>query len=141
LLGSDETVRSDELAVAIELREALRTMLHAHHGAILESRTVEEMNEIAALFPLHVRFDADGGSDLRPHGRGVVRALGHILGDVAIAMNRGSWERLKACSRDSCQWVFYDRSKNRSGRWCDMRVCGNRTKTQTYRERRRAERS
>jgi len=37
-----------------------------------------------------------------------------------------------------CQWAFYDRSKNRSGRWCSMRTCGNRTKTRAYRTRRRA---
>jgi predicted RNA-binding Zn ribbon-like protein len=36
-------------------------------------------------------------------------------------------------------WAFYDRSKNRSGHWCSMRVCGNRAKARQFRERRRAE--
>ncbi|MGH2778535.1 MAG: CGNR zinc finger domain-containing protein, partial [Actinomycetota bacterium] len=31
--------------------------------------------------------------------------------------------------------AFYDHSKNRSGKWCTMRVCGNRAKTRAYRER------
>jgi predicted RNA-binding Zn ribbon-like protein len=34
--------------------------------------------------------------------------------------------------------VFYDRSKNRSGRWCVMAECGNRAKVRAYRERERA---
>jgi predicted RNA-binding Zn ribbon-like protein len=35
-------------------------------------------------------------------------------------------ERLKICGH--CGWLFIDRSKNRSRIWCDMAVCGNRTK-------------
>ncbi len=47
----------------------------------------------------------------------------------------GTWSRLKACRQ--CEWAFYDWSKNRSGRWCAMSVCGNRTKVRAYRARRR----
>jgi predicted RNA-binding Zn ribbon-like protein len=49
-----------------------------------------------------------------------------------------TWDRLKACRLDDCQWVFYDHSKNRSRTWCSMRVCGNRAKARAYRERRRS---
>ena len=62
-----------------------------------------------------------------------------VLAGVAEARAVGTWERLKACSLSSCQWAFYDRSKNRSGRWCSMQTCGNRTKTRSYRSRRRGE--
>jgi predicted RNA-binding Zn ribbon-like protein len=51
-------------------------------------------------------------------------------------MADGSWERLKVCPADDCLWAFYDRSRNRSRRWCDMEVCGNRAKVRGYRERR-----
>jgi predicted RNA-binding Zn ribbon-like protein len=51
-------------------------------------------------------------------------------------MANGTWERLKACAlHDTCEWAFYDWSKNRSGTWCDMKVCGNRSKARAYRER------
>jgi predicted RNA-binding Zn ribbon-like protein len=47
---------------------------------------------------------------------------------------------MKACAlHDSCEWAFYDWSKNRSGTWCDMAVCGNRAKARAYRERRRGQ--
>src|SRR3712207_8580100 len=42
-------------------------------------------------------------------------------------------ERLKACPWDSCQWAFYDQSRNRSGVWCNMAVCGNRAKVAAHR--------
>ena len=36
-------------------------------------------------------------------------------------------------------WAFYDRSKNRSGRWCSMDSCGNVEKARAFRERNRSD--
>lgn len=44
----------------------------------------------------------------------------------------GEAARLKRCAEHACAWVFWDVSKNRSRRWCSMRVCGNRTKARRY---------
>ena len=46
---------------------------------------------------------------------------------------------VKACPADDCRWAFYDRSRNRSGTWCDMSDCGNRAKARAYRKRHQAE--
>ena len=54
------------------------------------------------------------------------------------AEHDGTWPRLKICSADTCRYVYYDRSKNGSRRWCSMDVCGNRNKTRAYRDRNRA---
>ena len=78
----------------------------------------------------------DGGAALEPQARGVDGALGRLLAIVHRAIQTGSWERLKACRQDGCAWAFYDRTKNRSGAWCSMEVCGNRAKARSYRERR-----
>ena len=67
---------------------------------------------------------------------GIEAALGRILNAVFTAMADGSWLRLKACRRHSCRYVFYDGSKNHSGTWCSMAVCGNRAKAESYRRRR-----
>lgn len=48
----------------------------------------------------------------------------------------GTWGRLKACRNEDCLWIFYDAPKNRSGRWCNMDVCGARHKMRAYRQRR-----
>ncbi len=39
-------------------------------------------------------------------------------------------DRIKICA--NCGWLFLDRSKNRSRTWCDMAVCGNRTKAHRH---------
>jgi 4-azaleucine resistance transporter AzlC len=66
----------------------------------------------------------------------LVAALGTLVAIVYASMESGTWPRLKACRRDVCHWVFWDASRNRSGTWCHMTVCGNRTKTKAYRRRR-----
>jgi predicted RNA-binding Zn ribbon-like protein len=38
--------------------------------------------------------------------------------------------RVKVCP--ACRWLFLDRSKNQSRRWCDMKMCGNRAKVQQH---------
>jgi hypothetical protein len=43
------------------------------------------------------------------------------------------------CRSDTCQWTFYDNSKNGCGAWCSMRSCGSRAKARAYRERHRQE--
>ena len=58
-----------------------------------------------------------------------------LLAAVADIQCAGTWERLKACAADDCQWAFYDVSRNRSRTWCSMEECGNREKTRRYRQR------
>ena len=44
-------------------------------------------------------------------------------------------DRLKICP--NCEWLFIDRSKNRSRTWCDMAVCGNRAKARLHYQKKR----
>lgn len=41
-------------------------------------------------------------------------------------------KRIKQCPAEDCGWLFLDRSKNASRRWCDMRTCGNRAKARRH---------
>jgi predicted RNA-binding Zn ribbon-like protein len=122
---------------AIELREALRELLLGHHGDYeTDPRAAGVVEDTARRARLEVRFDADGVAHVAPAGSGVDAALGRLLSIVADAQADGTWSRLKACPWETCRWAFYDHSKNRSGVWCNMAVCGNRAKARAYRERR-----
>ena len=83
-------------------------------------------------------IDEDPRLDAR--AAGWTEPLARLLAIVAAAAENGQWERLKACPRDPCFWAFYDRSKNRSGRWCRMEDCGNIEKARAFRERRQSSR-
>ncbi len=135
----DERVRvdDDDLSAALELREALRSLLLANNGGDVDPEALRTLERTAAGGGLALRFDGPAVA-LAPETRDARGALAEIVGVVATAMIEGTWPRMKACRRDVCQWAFYDRSRNRSSTWCHMSVCGNRTKTRAYRERRRS---
>jgi predicted RNA-binding Zn ribbon-like protein len=137
LLGGAAPARAGaaDLRNAVELREALRAHLFAHHGQDLDPAAVAILDEAARRARLTLRFTGPGSTALSPYAGGVDGALGRLLAIVAAAIDDGTWQRLKVCPTDTCQWAFYDASRNRSAVWCDMRVCGNRAKVRGYRER------
>lgn len=47
-------------------------------------------------------------------------------------------KRLHVCGRRECLWLFIDRTKNRSRKWCDMTTCGNVVKARRSYARRKA---
>jgi predicted RNA-binding Zn ribbon-like protein len=120
---------------AISLREALRELMLANNGAARGGEAGRELEQAARRGDLGLHFDSDGSTSIAPGATGVDAALARLLVPVARAVGDGSWQRVKACRADDCHWAFYDRSRNRSGVWCEMAVCGNRTKVRAYRER------
>ncbi|MFC0531035.1 CGNR zinc finger domain-containing protein [Phytohabitans kaempferiae] len=159
--GRDVPVATADLDLAWQLRAALRMELAAHdlesppHGhevpahdtAAAGERGSEasghddegadpraELDRLAAGLPLRARFTG-GGMSLAPTAGGVPGLLAEIVAAMVLAERDGIWSRLKICREDSCQWAYYDRSKNSSKCWCGA-SCGNRNKTRAYRQRR-----
>ncbi|SRR5712692_9617508 len=42
-------------------------------------------------------------------------------------------DRVRTCAAGTCAWLFVDTTRNRTRRWCDMKVCGNRAKVRRFR--------
>jgi predicted RNA-binding Zn ribbon-like protein len=117
-----------DLSLARDLRDALRDELDG-------AGDPSGLDRLAAGIGLVARFTGDGRVGLVPADAGVRGVLGEVLTAVVRAEHEGAWRRLTICSADACRYVYYDRSKNGSRRWCSMAVCGNRSKTRAYRER------
>ena len=132
---ADSSVRltDEEVALAREVREALRDLLGANAGHPVDPTSVRTLDAASAAVPLAVRFEGSGRPTLRPAGEGLSGALGILMADIAMAVADGTWVRLKTCASDTCRWAYWDASKNRSGTWCSMAVCGNRMKGRRYR--------
>ena len=137
LLEEGTKVAEEERRLAVEFREALRSLLGANNGEGLDPRAVTRLQEVTAEVPLHLHYRDDGSLELHAGRDDVTAALAELQAVIYRAMLEGSWSRLKACLADDCQWAFYDSSKNRSGTWCSMKVCGNRTKVRSHRQRKR----
>ena len=126
-----------DLRRAAQLRDALRELLRAHtDGLPPPGPACTVLDEVARRARVTLRFDQHGAAKLESECAGVDRALGGLLTIVHDSIADGTWPRLKACREHTCAWAFYDHTKNRSGTWCTMDVCGNRAKARSYRERR-----
>ncbi len=130
----DELTR-DDLERAIAFREAMRMLILANNVGELDAGALRALREAAGEGLIRVDVADDGQAYARPANEGVPALFARILAAVADAQCAGTWERLKACAADDCQWAFYDTSRNQSRTWCSMEVCGNRAKTRAYRAR------
>jgi predicted RNA-binding Zn ribbon-like protein len=121
------------------LREAIYRIFSAHaRGNAPPQEDVEELN----------RMLADGGRMRRvqrvPHGwvwtwdradETLAWPLWPVAQSAAELLTETDAERIKECGSENCNWLFYDASKNRSRRWCEMSDCGNRAKQRRHRHR------
>jgi predicted RNA-binding Zn ribbon-like protein len=123
---------------AIRLREALRELVSANAGLPFDPGAIAIVNAAAERAGLHPVLTAPAAAALSPAAPGLDGALGRIVAAVHAGIADGTWARLKACERDTCRWAFYDHSRNRSGHWCSMSVCGSREKNKRAYRRRRA---
>lgn len=138
LAGSSDRVDGALFADARALRAALRELALANTlGRPPRADRLAEIDEALGRFRLAVGL-VGGVPRLRPDGAGARAGLAAIVAVLAEARAAGAWERLKACRQDTCGWVFYDGSRNRSSSWCSMQVCGGRAKASSYRSRRAA---
>jgi predicted RNA-binding Zn ribbon-like protein len=137
LADPDIRATRTDLRRAVNVREALRQVLLAHNdGTPAPDAARQTLDEAARRARLQLHFKSTGAAALEPEAGGVDGALGRLLAIVHGSIADGTWVRLKACREHTCEWAFYDHTKNRSGAWCNMAVCGNRAKARAYRERR-----
>src|ERR1022692_1684241 len=128
LLERGASATDSDVRQATTVREALRNLTLANNGGSEDPNARETLNRAARSAQLTARFDADGSTRLEPLAPGVDGALGRLLAIAFAAMANGTWSRLKACPAHDCAFAFFDETKNRSGQWCTMSTCGNRTK-------------
>jgi len=124
---------------AIALREAtFRAYERIIQGKEPAPADVEIIGTEAAEARGRARFaKTDGGFGWEwPEGDDLARPLwpiAHAASDVLMSeIDRG---QLRECADDTCAWLFVDRTKNHSRRWCDMNTCGSRNKVRDFRER------
>jgi predicted RNA-binding Zn ribbon-like protein len=138
LIDPDELVSERALRSASLVHAALHRKVEGRSGAARTAAELSVIDEAARDAGLELRFDPEGPPRIESTAPGLAGTLGRILAAAFLAELDGTWERLKECSDDTCTSVFYDRSKNRSGKWCSMRSCGNRNKVRAWRERQHA---
>jgi predicted RNA-binding Zn ribbon-like protein len=139
LLAPGARITRPDLDRLRRVREGLRELIADGQGsgAKPSALAAHAINEHLTGATIELRFTARG-PELVPVGAlAVDRVLGSLTAIAARGMIDGSWQRLKVCPGPHCGWVFYDHSRNGSGRWCSMKVCGGREKARAHYRRRR----
>ncbi|QFU15766.1 CGNR zinc finger domain-containing protein [Microvirga thermotolerans] len=140
-LARDRGKAEELLARALALREVLYRVGSAIAGGREpDPRDLDGLRDDFRdlLAPASLERFEDGRYDWRfPETSVTAFVLGPIVHSAVEMLRQGQLERLKQCpGRDGdCGWLFYDRTKNASRRWCEMSVCGNRAKVRRHRER------
>lgn len=124
------------LARAIALREAIYRIFSAVvTGARPAASDLDILNAALREALAHMRIDptpdgfawawAEAEAALARVLWPVARSAGELLTSAALG-------RVRRCADQDCGWLFLDRSRNRSRRWCDMKDCGNRAKARRH---------
>jgi len=71
-------------------------------------------------------------------GKALDCVLWPIARSAADLLTEGPLGAIRRCEGKGCGWLFLDTSRNRTRRWCDMRICGNRAKARRHHERMKA---
>ncbi|MBJ7595219.1 MAG: CGNR zinc finger domain-containing protein [Candidatus Dormibacteraeota bacterium] len=122
----------------VETREHLRSLIAVNSGQELPPASAARLSRLLDAAAVHPVVSADGVR-LASTALGVDGFLAALLAALVQGTIDGTFARLKVCRSDTCQWTFYDNSKNGCGAWCTMRSCGARAKAKAYRERQRVD--
>jgi len=134
--------REDPPQAEMVLRRAvgLRECLYRVFDPILRVRRPELSDlDLLAIFVAvsyrHVRFSSidrrfelcwnKDGSELHCLLWPIARSAANLLTSSDLSL-------VRECAVEHCRWLFVDRSRNHSRRWCDMKICGNRTKARKF---------
>jgi predicted RNA-binding Zn ribbon-like protein len=126
---------------AIRFRTALDAVLRSvidHRRPSADALRVVRTDAADALAAARLAESDEGFHWTWDVGDGLLGPIWPVVHAAVELLTAGQLDRVKACGL--CQYLFIDRSKNRSRRWCSMAACGTTVKMRRYTERRAANR-
>lgn len=123
---------------APELRDADLVKLRALRATI-ERLVAGEQPSRRGVGGVGASFALSDAGEVRldPSGSGWRWLASAVWGEILLSQQAGTWRRIKRCHNHRCGSTFYDRSKNNSGVWHDVKTCGNAVNLRASRARRR----
>jgi predicted RNA-binding Zn ribbon-like protein len=140
-LGMPDSQAGELSRQARWLRELVRKLVMQRKArACVE---VAQLNEVLAQGSYRTELRCDALGQIRIDRRYAAGSPVQLLTPVAVAaadlLARADFTLIRKCEGDACPLWFFDRTKARRRRWCNMAVCGNREKVARFRDRLNAE--
>src|SRR5205823_2097459 len=124
---------------AARLRDALTTIFCAvAEGRSFRHRMLDVLNgELAGAMARSQVVPTDTGFTWlwAEGGKALDCVLWPVARSAADLLTEGPLAAMRRCEGRGCGWLFLDTSRNRTRRWCDMRICGNHAKARRHHER------
>ncbi|PZR94623.1 MAG: hypothetical protein DLM67_12275 [Candidatus Nephthysia bennettiae] len=151
VLNAEEAARLGRLATrtptealavwerVLRLRSALQALLTAiAEGKRMRASWLESLNqELASAMARSQVVPTDSGFTWvwAQGGKALDSMLWPVARSAADLLTDGPISTIRVCEGRGCGWLFLDTSRNRTRRWCDMKICGNRAKARRHHER------
>jgi predicted RNA-binding Zn ribbon-like protein len=136
LLDGGIDVTDDDLAAAIELREAIyRTVIARLARRRPQLADVNLLNEHASRPQLTPRLHRTGSTSREGTAS---QLLASLAADLLDLLAGADFENVKRCAHPGCTRLYLDSSRAKNRHWCGMGTCGNKAKVQAFRARQRA---
>lgn len=125
---------------ARNLREAIHGIFDSQAtGAAIDPANLDLLSDWVRRAWLHRKLEPQRGSvvwDWEAVPGAAAAPVWRLALNAADLLTSPECRFVRECQEDSCRWLFLDLSKNHSRRWCDMRLCGNRSKARRHYRRR-----
>lgn len=126
---------------AIAVREAVFDLFSAVAGGrALPAAALARLNAALPDALTHLRLEASGAGWTWVGRPDLDRVLWPAVRAAALLLTSPDRELVRQCAARDCAWLFLDRSRNGTRRWCDMKICGNREKARRFQRRARRRR-
>lgn len=120
--------------IRVQRATVCRVLSPLAHGETPAPETVERLNAALAGICGSRVIDPTTLERVWKTPRRLDEVTRPVIADAAEVLSGTDRTRLGQCP--SCGWLFYDTTRNRSRRWCDMADCGSRDKALRYYHRR-----
>lgn len=112
-VGLPDAILPEDLAVAVELRQHLRSSFVPTTARSVMLPTFVPVRPIVL----------EAGRLRKQHLLDIIAASA-----IAMLADQREMDRVKICMGHDCGWIFWDETQNGRRKWCRMAGCGNRAK-------------
>jgi len=135
---ADEAIQfnkeSFDLQTILEVRKTLYTIfINYIHKQTIPVSNVKKFNKYLGLVNRHIKIRVENDKFVEYLDYDKTQANNFLLPIIKSARDiliSDHMRKVNECS--NCGWIYLDKSKSQTRRWCNMKFCGNRIKTQKY---------
>lgn len=131
---ADFEAGSFNLSAILDVRQTLYELFsHYARSEVVPGKVLSKFNKFFKEMSIRLKFVLDEKEILQLleyDKRSATEYLMPIIESAGRLLTSPRMKNVKECP--NCGWIFLDQTKSQTRRWCNMKACGNKIKTQKY---------